>query len=427
MKKSEICKTIIQTLSSYLDMPSTIEEHREPRHFTRKRKLSFNQLVLYLFYTSAASMDFNLDQIKEDLPELHFPSISKQAVSKARRYINPNLFKEFFNLSVDLYYKHTDTRKLWNEKYHIFAIDGTNLEIPNSKSDFNYFGEMFSYPDPDRKYTMAVASMVYDVLDDYIVHTDIAGFSNSERRFAIQHMINLEQIGIFDNSIVIFDRGYYSEDFFRYCADHGHLCLMRLKEGLTISKNCKSDDYRSSLPGNKKKNTNDIPIRIIKVQLPGGEVEYLATNIFDPDITPAMFKELYFLRWPIELKYRELKLQHMIEEFNSATPWSIFQEFYINMILSNLSALIKEEVDALITDRSKPSNKYRYQAKRSYIIGRLKKMLPKIFLDHTNISKIDALIDDAARHKSQIQPGRKYKRKGNHKGRKHFFNIKTVY
>lgn len=41
------------------------------------------------------------------------------------------------------------------------------------------------------------------------------------------------------------------------------------------------------------------------------------------------------------LKYKELKSILAIEEFSGATTTSVFQEFYINMLLSNLSSLIK--------------------------------------------------------------------------------------
>lgn len=111
----------------------------------------------------------NLSRILEDLGSLDFPNISKQALSRARQFITPALFKELYYLSVDLFYKQLPSRKLWNG-YHLFAIDGSKIELPNSKSNFEFFGEMFGYPDPSRRFTMGLGSIVYDVLDDYIVH-----------------------------------------------------------------------------------------------------------------------------------------------------------------------------------------------------------------------------------------------------------------
>jgi len=49
----------------------------------------------------------------------------------------------------------------------------------------------------------------------------------------------------------------------------------------------------------------------------------------------------YFYRWPVETKYKELKSRLAIEEFSGATTTSVLQEFYINVLLSNLSSLIK--------------------------------------------------------------------------------------
>lgn len=61
--------------------------------------------------------------------------------------------------------------------------------------------------------------------------------------------------------------------------------------------------------------------------------------------------------WPVELKYKELKSRFAMEEFSGATATSIIQEFYINMPLSNLVSLIKNNADEEIDITSKSSNK----------------------------------------------------------------------
>ena len=66
-------------------------------------------------------------------------------------------------------------------------------------------------------HTMGLASIIYDVLDDYILHASIHKFLSSERAAALEHLEVLEDMGLYNNSIIIFDRGYYSEDMFRYC------------------------------------------------------------------------------------------------------------------------------------------------------------------------------------------------------------------
>lgn len=193
-------------------------------------------LLCIFLYSSKASMFQNISRIHDDLPAIDFPTVSKQAVSKARQFISPDLFKELYYLSFDSFYSQIKNRKLWN-CYHLYAIDGSKFELPNSKSNFEFFDEMFGYPDPSRSFTMGLASVVYDVLDDYIIHVSFHHYLASERSAAIEHLKSLETLNIYENSVVIFDRGYYSEKLFRYCVEHGHTCLMRLKENYNIQRN----------------------------------------------------------------------------------------------------------------------------------------------------------------------------------------------
>lgn len=426
MNRIDICKNIIQSIKEYITTPEKLEPHRAKNHFVHKRKLSLFQVIMYLLYTSKASMFQNLSRIREDLENLNFPDISKQALSKARQFINPALFKELYYLSVNLFYKQLPSRKLWNG-YHLFAIDGSKIELPNSKSNFEFFGEMFGYPDPNRRFTMGLGSIVYDVLDDYIVHASFQRYLASERSAALEHLHNLEDLNIYQNSVVIFDRGYYSEDMFRYCVEHQHLCLMRLKQNYNIAKKC-SGDIITVLPGNEKDRTEDTKIRVIEVILNDGTKEYLATNLFDSHISQQMFRELYFYRWPVETKYKELKSRLAIEEFSGATTTSVLQEFYINVLLSNLSSLIKNQVDEEIQITAKSTNKYRYQANRAFIIGPIKTIVPKILCNLFDLSVIDRLYKESLRCRSQIMPERTFRRKKNKAiGRTHFNNKKVAF
>lgn len=137
MDRTNICKNIIQSIKDYIMDPVKLEPHRAEKHFVRKRKLTLLHVIIYLLYSSKASMFQNLSRIRDDLSALSFPDVSKQALSKARQFINPSLFKELYYLSVDLFYKQIPSRKLWNG-YHLFAVDGSRIELPNSQSTFDF-------------------------------------------------------------------------------------------------------------------------------------------------------------------------------------------------------------------------------------------------------------------------------------------------
>lgn len=408
-----------------------IEANREANHFTRKRKLTIQHVITYLLFSSKASMFSNLAAIKEDIPDVDFPNVSKQAISKARQFINPNLFKELYYLSVDRFYSSSKERKTWHG-YHLFAVDGSRIELPNSESNFNHFGKMFTTKNSsgDKKYyTHGLASIIYDVLEDYVVHASLNKYLASERAAAKEHLSHLEALNIYENSVIIFDRGYYSDDFFTYCVDHNHYCVIRLKEKLNLSRKAlNSDNITTNITVGDKNNPRDITVRVIRVILPDGTNEFLATNIFDDSITSEMFRELYFYRWPIEIKYKELKTRLQLEEFNGATKNSIYQEFYINMLLTNLTSLIKNQADEEIDKCNNPTNKYRYQSNRSFIISRIKKVISRIIAGILSLDAIDLIYFDALNAKSQLQPGRSSKRRTSTRNkRSHFRNIKTAF
>ena len=159
MNRIDICINIIQFIKGYLSNPYNLKQHHERKHFSRKRKLSLLQIVLFLIYSSKASLNINISRIRDELP-IDFPSVSKQAVSKARQHINPSLFKTFFNSSVSIFYNKLPSRKTWNG-YHIFAVDGSKLELPNSKSNFKFFGQM-STTTYKKLFTMALASFTFN-------------------------------------------------------------------------------------------------------------------------------------------------------------------------------------------------------------------------------------------------------------------------
>ena len=78
MNRIDICKNIIQSIKDYITTPEKLEPHRVKNHFVRKRKLSLFQVIVYLLYTSKASMFQNLSRIREDLECLDFPDIQNR-------------------------------------------------------------------------------------------------------------------------------------------------------------------------------------------------------------------------------------------------------------------------------------------------------------------------------------------------------------
>ena len=161
-------------------------------------------------------------------------------------------------------------------------------------------------------------------------------------------------------------------------------------------------------------------IRVIKVKLSNEITETLVTNIYDDALTPSKFKELYFLRWGVKSKYKELKNSLKIEEFSGNKPIAIKQDFYASIYLSMIGVLLKKDADATIANENKDKVlKSTYQSNRSFI-------LVQVFKNIIYRKKLlTQILEKAIKIRSQIRQNRSCERKNKHPRKKHHHNIKS--
>lgn len=417
MNRIDICKSIMASIKERFDDGTFRNTYRIINAFSRNRKLGFEQLSYYLLNSTTKSMSINIADMRDDYPEIRFPDVSKQAVSKARKGIDPELFNELIHISVRTYYKENPSLQTWHT-YHPYAIDGTVLQIPQTEENVETFGGS------SNQYTacsaQASASTCFDVLNDIVVDANIGSFCFGERRMASMHIKQMQCYGVQANTLFLFDRGYPAYDLYREIYEAGQFFLMRLNS--TAHNKAKENEIFQF----KKKDEQPVTLRMIHVTLDNGTTERLVTNILDPTITSEMFKELYFLRWGIECKYKEFKDRLEIEEFTGYHPICVKQGFFIAMFRSNLAAILKAEADQEIKqEHMDKKNSFEYQANRGFIINRIIKYTVKILCGMLDVVIIlEEIIHQAKRNLSQIQPGRTASRKPKNTRRAHYNNIK---
>ena len=423
MKHNELFVKMLNSIRDLLQDEEFLEEFRIPGHFVRKGRITLYNMSRFLMFHSKAALDNKLDQFQTMFPECNFPDVSKQALSKARYGISPALFKELFDQTVSTYYENINDKKLWKEKYHIFAIDGSDQEVPSSESTFSEFGKMSDKKNPDLFWSMALASTLYDVLEDIIVDAALEKQFFGERELAVRHLSRLTDLGLQDDSIVNFDRGYYSADVFQECVNSDCMCLMRIKSTDNLCK-LEGNDVKTKI---KAPDGTELDCRVLKVILSTGETEYLITNVFDTELNCDDFKELYFERWKIETKYLEVKEHWKIEEFTGTGALAVRQDFFITMLHVNLAAIIKTQADEFIAQNANSRNVYQYRARRTYIIGKVKLNFIRWIICPFTQENIDDIILEASKKRSQVQPGRTRKRKRRTRARKHYNNRKSTF
>ena len=182
-------------------------------------------------------------------------------------------------------------------------------------------------------------SIAYDILNDFIMDAAFSPLTISERTHAKNHIEKVGQIIDLKNSIFIMDRGYASQELIEFLSEKAcYLFRLRSKFSTEID----------ALPLGSHNITmyDNVKVRIVKFVLPSGEVETLMTNLFD--LNEAEFKELYFKRWRIEVKYDVVKNKLEMPCFGGFSENVIMQDFWISMYLANMAAIAKNEADKKI-------------------------------------------------------------------------------
>lgn len=191
------------------------------------------------------------------------------------------------------------------------------------------------YHYPDGLYSLAGSAGLCDTATGLMLRADIASDSMGER------------------DMLVLDRGYPAYWLFALLNQRGHAFCMRLSTSCNSAVQSFVTSGRASaivtLTPNKEHYPafkhhelprSPFPLRLVRILLPSGQVEVLATNLLDEAAYPAAdFSALYHRRWRIEEAFRHIKSRLSLEQFGGETPLAIPQEFHATILLHNLATL----------------------------------------------------------------------------------------
>ena len=97
---------------------------------------------------------------------------------------------------------------------------------------------------------------------------------------------------------------------------------------------------------NKDHHFYEADYRIVRIKIDGKDEEYesLVTNLERSEFSVSDIKELYRLRWDIEVSYRHLKYSVDLNALHSKRRDFIRQEIWARMIMFNISMIIIDYV-----------------------------------------------------------------------------------
>lgn len=405
-----ICNTLLD--------PGVLDRARNKKGaFTRNcGKLPYWTLIKLLLKNVKKSISASLDEFFNELRLASGASLSdtikcsQQAFSKARSGINHSIFKICFDRVLDFLCSkdsldfHARFMGVWG--LQIIAVDGSKIPLPNRRALLEKYGSIgrgSSSP-------TAIASVAYDVLNNRVLDAQLEPVSVDERTLAIRHMENIKSKARTNllYTMFVFDRGYASKNLISFIEDTiqaGYLFRIRSKFNTDIDalpapsdKNGISDNI-FILDGRK--------MRVIKFYLPSGVLETLITNDFNLD--KEKFRQCYFLRWPVEENYRLIKEKIGLTNFRGYSENSVLQEFWIAMLLANLTLAIKRETDGIIDSTiNQKVNRHRYQTNTNELVGYLSRHFGEYMDAETPAQKlgiIRCIFDFAISHRVQDKKG----------------------
>ena len=333
--------------------------------------------------------------------------ITQQAFSLARQKIKWEAFREMFQFTVATYYNINEIER-WNG-YRVSGIDGSKLALPDDEPLLKYFGGNGA----NKESPVAQGSMLFDLLNDVVMHALIDPIKTGEQaqaRAHIQHLQGLESF-VAGKELVIFDRGYPSKELIQWLMDKKIDFLMRVRTKFSKAIDALGlGDHRIELEYGKKR----IPVRVIKLELDSKETETLITSLTDTRYGVEDFKRLYFKRWPIETKYDVIKKKLEIENFSGKLVDNIRQDFYAAMTLANIAADFYREAQADVEDeQGRKENKHQYRVNVNHEIGVLKDRLIKTLIeedDRKRSAMFDEILNLLKKRLIPIRPNRSLSR-----------------
>lgn len=378
--------------------------------FTRKGKLSLESMIKYPLCNNKKTTSIEINRFLRNELNDRGVRITKQAVSEKRQFIDPQVYIDMNGSLISKIYAHKDEMTTF-KGFNVYAIDGSIVEIPNTKLT----REEFEIPEKTelmKDTSTARISCMADTKWDFIISSNITNKSTSEIEHALMHLDDAKNKIDLTKTITTYDRFYNSieimfktmllDSYFIICGKTHTFKKQQnkmKKEGKTDETHEINNFFTEEVKKFARK-TREIKVRIVFVKLKTGETETLFTNLPKEIATPEELKELYGTRWTIEKNYDRLKNKLHIEKFTGKKKIIIEQDFYSHIYLLNILISLKHDAEEEITRKPKETTKYKYVYKSNVntLIGNIKEEMPRLLTDDKEeIKQIVEEILDIAR------------------------------
>lgn len=347
-------KTTIRTSRELIEDQTFCGRHRtDPKYFTRKRSLTFMNVVVMLLQKSVRSIQSRLHDFFEGL-SAQVESVTAASWCEARLKLRHTAFIELNEKAIlnVIYGPESEFEVRRWRGHRLMGIDSSLVRLPNREALGQEFGwvENSNQQGGCGRYPQARLSALTDVLNRIVLQTLFVPWQQGERDLTLQHLPVLEA-----QDLSILDRGYACYDLFAAfveqnrwfvcrCARSSFGIVNRLfqenRAGSSVILRLRPSSHKQALV-RRAGLPQGIELRLVTVRLSTGELEVLATNLLDEQAYPTQeFGELYHQRWGVETYYGLIKGRLDLENFTGLSAEAVRQDLHSTIFLSNLESIL---------------------------------------------------------------------------------------
>ena len=399
------------------------------RDFTRHGKLPLEACIKSVLSFTSKSYNGEMVDLFACKPDMPTVSALHQRLGK----IKYSAFQEVFSSFTSACKK----RELFNG-YNLYIADGSDLRTllnPDDKDSFFENGDKESF-------NLYHLNALYDLNNNVYIDADVQKRLKMNENSSLVKMI--ERNNYSAPTVLIADRNYESYNTMAHIQEKGQFFLFRAKDinstgivrsfdlpdneefDLPIEVNLtrrKTKDVLELLkdrnhyhlispsspfdflPENSKKSDDlaffSLRFRIVRFKISDDSYEVILTNLNQKQFPPSVLKELYAMRWGIEVSFRTLKYTIGLLHFHSKKPEYILQEIFARLTMYNFTAFIAAGVPP---KKPKDNRKHKYKVNFSVATG----ICRKFFLGLCTPETVEAVI---RRHILPIRPNKHKPRK----------------
>lgn len=437
--KSSKLSYVISTFSDYLQTEKVnVLCRKRTKDFTRNRKMNFYMLLYYCIFRNKSTTNTELSHFYASIDQFE-KRISKQALNKAIKKLNPNVFINLISEFARIFYS-SNLSKTY-KGYHVLAEDGSYIEIPYNVLNINeyqfcdgkHIHDMF-----DVLKVQSKAGGLYDICNGLFVDFSLRPAPYSETPLAFEHLYRTADIFKGKKVIYLADRYYGSAEIISHLESLGYNYCIRGKKYFykeLVSKMVTDDEwievnvndkwikrFRFSPDAMELRKDNPImKIRVIKRKLEYKDTTgnivtedlLFFTNLPEEEFTADEIISLYVFRWDIEVSYKTLKTVLELERYISSDGDVAKCCIYGKILFHNIIGIIRKEINDKL-DKKRTDKTYVVNITQLIEIIKVRNIMYDMF--EAKKSKIKKKIDDVWKMidkiKVPVRPNRHFKRWG---------------